>query len=217
MSTPEVINLAAATASLILAVLAIGLAVYFYTQSKNTEATVSGLLEGIRAQTDALQKIVGKQMGQLIRGVTEQPGGDISVVYEMISAIKEIPINVTTLLQAPSSSAQSAQQSAQQWRQESLKAYICTYYYSALTNMGNQYYLPPLAQLQDNDFFKRIVDASHADFITLDIWFSSIDQHELQESPLYHLYREAVNWKPFVKDTTAVYRERAASNPGQTG
>jgi hypothetical protein len=194
--------------------MAISLSVYFYTQSKNTEATVSALLEGIRAQTDALQKIVGKQMGQLIRGVTEQPGGDISVVYEMISAIKEIPISVTTLLQAPSTSAQVAQQSAQQWRQESLKAYICTYYYSALANIGHQYYLPPLAQLQDNDFFKRVVDASHSDFITLDLWFSSLDEQELRQSPLHNLYKEALGWKPFVKDTTTVYRERTTSSPG---
>jgi hypothetical protein len=154
-------------------------------------------------------------MGQLIRGVTEQPGGDISVVYEMISAIKEIPISVTTLLQAPSSSAQAAQQSANYWQQESLKAYISTYYYSALANMGNQYYLPPMAQLLDNDFFKKVVDASHSDFVTLDIWFSNLDQQELQKSLLYQLYREAVSWKSFVKDTTAVYRDRAASNPGQ--
>jgi hypothetical protein len=74
VSILEIINLVASLASLILAVLAICLAVYFYTQSKNTETNVSGLLEGIRAQTDCLQKIVGRQMGQLIRGVTDQPG-----------------------------------------------------------------------------------------------------------------------------------------------
>jgi hypothetical protein len=216
VSTSEVVSLAAAIVSLIVSILAIGLSVYFYTQSKNTETSVSGLLEGIRAQTDALQKIVGKQMSVLIRNVTEQPNLEFSVYGQMISAIREIPGNMTTLLQMPTSSERAAHQSAQEWRQESLKSYIIAFYYSALSNMANQVYLPPLNQLEGGNIFKRIIDSSHADFTSLDTWFSAMNPQELRASPLHGYYTEALGWKPFVKDSTAVYAERAAvNNPTQ--
>jgi hypothetical protein len=215
VSILEIINLVASLASLILAVLAICLAVYFYTQSKNTETNVSGLLEGIRAQTDALQKIVGRQMGQLIRGVTDQPGGDLRLVQEMIGALRDIPASVITLIQAPST--QVHKQDAQEWRKEGLKAYIVAYYYAALTNIANSStYLPPLDLLTDDDVFRRVQDSSHADFVLIDGWLSALDPEEIRRSGQYHSYQEAFNkWRPFVKDSTGIYRDRANANPLQ--
>jgi hypothetical protein len=124
-----IVSLVAGIVSVLLGLLAIGISLYFYTQTKNTEKDVSGLLEGIRAQTETLQKIVGRQMDRLIRGVTEQaPSSDFSALYEMIGAIKDIPTTVITLLQAPSS---SSTQAAQWWKEEAIKGYIGAYYYAA--------------------------------------------------------------------------------------
>jgi hypothetical protein len=209
----ETISIAAGIASLVLSILAISLSAYFYTQTKNTEKDVAGLLEGIRAQTDALQRIVGRQMDRLIRGVTEQPEGGIRIVYEVLAAIKEIPGSVTNLLQQPSSAAQAAQQ----WYIEAIKGYIGAYYYAALANIAHQYYLPPLDQLQEGDILKRIVDTSHADFVMLDNWFATLDAQELRKNPLWHLYSEAHDvHKTNVKESTMVYQERAATARAQS-
>lgn len=85
-------SLVASIVSVVLGIVAFAVSLYFYTQAKNTERDVSRLLGGIQAQTEALQKIVSRQMDRLIRGVTEQPpSGDVSALYEVIGAIKEIP------------------------------------------------------------------------------------------------------------------------------
>lgn len=209
------VSLVAGIVSVLLGFLAIGVSLYFYTQTKNTEKDLGKLLEGIRTQTDALQKIVGRQMDRLIRGVTDQPSSDFSAVYEMIGAIKEIPTTVITLLQAPSS---SSSQAVQWWKHEAIKGYIGAYYYSALTNIAHQYFLPPLDQLLPEDRMKRVVDSSHADFTMLDEWFPKLDKEDLTRNTLYHLHQEAQSWKPFIKDSTATYAQRAASVPpvGQT-
>jgi hypothetical protein len=205
----EVVSLVAGLVSVILGIIAIGISVYFYTQAKDTEREVSGALEGIRAQTDALQKIVGRQMGQLIRGVTEQQPHDFTLVQQMIGAIKDIPISVITLLQTPPPSTQANQA----WRAETIKGYLGAFYYSAITNLCNQYFLPPLEQLQPDDLFKRMVDGSYQDFRMMDNWFTTLDQVELQNSPSYHLYCETLEkYKAFVKDSTTVYAERAANS-----
>jgi len=209
----EVVSVVSGIVSLVVSVLAVGLSVYFYTQAKNTEKDIAGLLEGIRAQTDALQKIVGKQMDRLIRGVTEQPEGGIRVVYEVLAAIKEIPGSVTHLLQAPSTAAQAAQQ----WQSEAISGYIGAYYYAALTNIAHQFYLPALDQLQDGDVFKRIIDTSHADFFMLDQWFGTLNPQDLKNNRLAHLYSEAHDMhKPYVKDSTMVYQDRATGGRGQS-
>jgi hypothetical protein len=78
--------------------------------------------------------------------------------------------------------------------------------------MANQWYLPQLNQLEPGNIFKQLIDGSYADFTSLDAWFSSMNPQELQASPLYHYYVEALGWKPFVKDSTAVYAERATGS-----
>lgn len=208
-------GLIAGIVSIVLAVIAIAISLYFYTQGKNTESRISGLLEAIRAQTDMLQKIVGRQMDRLIRGVTEQPHTDYTAVTEMIGAIKDIPTTVITLLQAPTSSAQATQA----WRRSAIDGYIGAYYYAAISNISNQCFLPPLESLETENIIKKVLDTSFADFTNLDRWFPTLDQQELRLSPVFHLYQEAFStWRQFVKDSTGVYAERAASAAsGQVG
>lgn len=86
----EAINLASSIASIILAVIAIGMSVYFYTQSKNTETKVESSLESIKAQTDTLQKLTGKWMDRLTKYVTDSNPYDQTFIH-IISALKELP------------------------------------------------------------------------------------------------------------------------------
>ena len=59
MTNVELINLTASIASLVLSILAIVLAIYFFIQSKDAEKHVAQSLEGIRTQTQALENLTG--------------------------------------------------------------------------------------------------------------------------------------------------------------
>jgi hypothetical protein len=153
-------------------------------------------------------------MDRVIRGVTEQSPREVSVFYEVISAIREIPVSVTTMLQAPTSQSQAALQ----WRVEAIKGYMSAYYYAALRNLAYLYYLPSLEQLDDGNIFKRVQDSSYSDFFALDHWFSQLESQELKSNPLNWMYVEAhTNWRELVKDTTMVYKERATTATGTSG
>lgn len=58
-------------ASIALALVAIGQATYFFIKSKDSEKTVETALDGIRQQTETLQKIAGRQLDRLTKFVTE--------------------------------------------------------------------------------------------------------------------------------------------------
>jgi hypothetical protein len=95
---------------------------------------------------------------------------------------------------------------------------MSAYYYAALTNLANQYYLPSLEQLDDGNIFKRVQDSSYSDFFALDHWFSQLESQELKSNPLNWMYVEAhTNWRELVKDTTMVYKERATTATGTSG
>lgn len=101
-----------------------------------------------------------------------------------------------------------ASQAAQPWPFELIKSYIAAYYYAALTNVSFQLYLLPIEQVEGNNIVRSLIDESYKDFYLLDNWFATLDPAELQTNPNLHLYQEARNgWKPWVKDSTMVYRE----------
>ena len=54
----DTFNLAASIASIILAVVAVWQAVYFYSQGKNTESRVETALSAIKAQVEVLEVLV---------------------------------------------------------------------------------------------------------------------------------------------------------------
>lgn len=54
MNMIDFLNIASGSVSVVLAVLAIILAIYFFVQSKNTEKNTAEMLAGIRVQTDIM-------------------------------------------------------------------------------------------------------------------------------------------------------------------
>ena len=63
---------------------------------------------------------------------------------------------------------------------------------------------PTLAEM-----VKRLVDGSASDVQTLEGMIGAIPQGDLEAHPFHHLFAEAVaDWRPHVKDSTAVYRDR---------
>lgn len=71
MDALTVINTAVGLMSMVLGGLAIWLALHFYTKSKDTERQIAVTLEGIKAQSDVLQKLTGRWMDRFMRHATD--------------------------------------------------------------------------------------------------------------------------------------------------
>lgn len=204
MATVEIINLVSAIVSVILSVLAIWLALYFYDKSKNSEIKVNLALEAIKAQTKALQELTGKWMDRLTKYATSAKPADEATVW-MMEIIRSSVSNVSSQLASPGDERKTIQNLTEQL----VSSYIAIYYYAALTNITSQGYLPNLTELDENNPIKTIVDSSNADYWWLDSILSSTNSSDLQASPLYHLYADTItNKKQHIKDSTKVYQSR---------
>lgn len=202
----ETASIVASIVSVIVAVLAIGLSVYFYTQSKNTERNVATALASVQTQGDALQKLTGRWMDRLTRYATEQPKHDQETFLYLLTAIKEIPSSIATQFRSPASDANN-----QALLSEVVTAYLAIYYYVAVANVAMQTYLPSLNEIQPDDITKKLLDQTSADFQKMENIIIAIDKGLIAASPLHYLYQDAINeWRPFVKDATMVYSSREA-------
>lgn len=210
MTTGEILSVVSSAVSIILAFGAVALAVYFYTQAKNSESRVSNTLESIKAQTDTLQRLTARQMDRLIKGYTDSRPPEESLLYMIVETIKDIPTSIASQLQGASSTTNN-----QALQVEVVTCYIAAYYYAGITNLAVQSYLPPLLDLGPNDALKRVVDQSYADFFTLDGILKGLEPAWLTSNRLYHLYTEASQWESSLKDSTRVYQDRqgAQSTP----
>jgi hypothetical protein len=203
MNVLEVVSVVASVVSIILAGFTIWLALYMFNQTKNTEAEAKAALASIKSQMDTLQKLTGRMMDRLTTAVTAPRAADEAIVL-LVSTLRDIPTTLAANLRAPA--ADASQQAL--WN-EVLTAYIATYFYAGITNVASQAHLPPLADVKEDDFFKKVVDSSFNDFRLLEDYIGKFDANVLGANRLYHLYTEASQeWRPFVKDSTAVYRER---------
>lgn len=66
----EAIGIIAGAVSVILAIVAIWQAMYFYTKGKDTESSVTSSLMGIKAQVETLQSVNTKITDRLTKFVT---------------------------------------------------------------------------------------------------------------------------------------------------
>jgi hypothetical protein len=211
----EAASIVASIVSCIMALVAIAMSVYFYTQSKNTETVVKASLEGIRTQTDALQKLTGRWMDRLTRYVTTPQEPTIETQHQLLIAIKDLPRDIASKLPVPSQA--SAQQDL---LRESVACYCALYYYTAVANWWAQSCLPPIQDFDRNpeysQFVKKAVDESYRDFSIMAQTLDKVDRSLLASVPLKNLADKARDeYKAFVRDSTGVYAwraERDASN-----
>lgn len=205
MNAVEIINLVAGIASLILSVLAIWLSLYFYDKSKNTESKVDKALEGIRVQTQSLETLTGKWMDRFTKYVTNPKAADETSLLLMQIVREYSTQNIGGQLKEVDSGA-----TKEALANELVSSYIVVFFYTAVANVALQAHLPSeITDLTTDDGAKGLVDSSYADFQRLDSILSSVDRSRLESNNLYSLYQIGVqNWKPYVKDTTTVYRDR---------
>lgn len=199
-------SLVGSVVSIILAVLAICFSLYFYTKGKNSEIEVSKALAGIKAQTQALQKIFGVQLDKLTDFAT-QPKQNEDDIKALLELVKNLPKHFADSFQPPGEKATS-----QTLLKETISAYIGIYYYVAVANYGSQGYLFEGQEDLTFNSYKTIVDQSYLDFEFMDKILSEVDLKLIKESPLNHLYENAKSlWKPHIKNSKMVL----ASQSGQ--
>ena len=212
MSPAEIWSVVSSVVSVILAVFAMGLAIYFFVETKNTEQRVTNSLAKIEAQAEGLQKLNAKWMDRLTRYVTEErPQPTDAAVPHLIQILAQLPATLTsTLTQGPDRDAQ------ERLVDEIHTSYIAMYFYIAQTNYWAQFYLPAAADFDSENEFdnlvKRVVDMSDADFSHIAGILGKCNQERLYRNPLADLLTETKDtWSYRVRSTAEVFvaREKA--------
>lgn len=196
-----VIGLSSLITSVVLSLLAIGLAVAFYMQGSRADTRAQQALGEIRQQTEALQRLGSKMLDRLTRAATEgRPEHERQQMLLLIEAFRTV---------APGPGVPQTQPTfTPEERAWLLQLLSCTYLYSAMTNVMSQELLPP-SYTEVNPALQRVVDMSNADVVTLAGWLQPAADWP-QEARSFHQWAE--QWKPFVRDTLGAYqaREQAA-------
>ncbi len=205
-----VLTIISNAASLILALVSIWLALYFYTQSKKTEAETSRALEGIKTQTEMLQRLAGNHMEMLIRGLVTPNPQQENIISMALTLVERVA--VTPHLQAPVSGVEQGESLEPVERSALVKqirtSHIGMYYYIAMTNLACQTLLPP--EGQTNEAVQNTLDNSYVDFFYVDDLLSKVGEVDINDNPLAGLYQEASALKPLIKTSAMLYAERAA-------
>jgi hypothetical protein len=212
MSIIEAFNLAASISSILLAILAIFLSIWFFIQSKKSEQNTASSLTKIETQAESLQKINSKWMDRLTQYVTSsKPNPLESALPELFKIMSSIPQSLMTNL--PQNINLHKDLDEEEILKELISGYIAIYFYSAQTNYWAQGYLPKFEHYQDNNelhiLTKRMIDVSNTDFIFMQGVIKKIDRNMLTNNPLFHLLEETENlFKSNIRSVSDIFLEK---------
>jgi hypothetical protein len=204
---PDVINVAAALASIVLAVVAIGLAVYFYVRGRDSEGRASSVLSQIQTQIGTLDKLSGKMLDRLTR-VSVEPRPEQEAILTIISALRQLPEGLANGPRGPV--PQNVPQG--EW----IAALVSGYYYSSMANFLLQGMITAVDD--GTGIYKNLewlIEASYRDFRYLEDLLGEAGQSTLEGNRLRPLYEETIrNWRPWVRSAFESYKTRHANNAG---
>jgi hypothetical protein len=198
------LSLVSLLTGVVLNVVAIALAVYFYTQAKNTEAQVKVGVAEIRQQTDSLGKLTGRLLDRLTRAVTEgRPAHEERQLMVFVEAMRSFGYGPGAQTQPVSAIEQN--QEDPRLREQLIAA---TYLYAAITNVALQSLLPEnLADVGDK--LRRFIDMSNADVVGAQRLLVPTEEWNDATKALFAEVRDS--WLTEVRDTLAYYQVRAAA------
>lgn len=200
LTTLDVFNLISSITAIVLAVLAIVLSVVFYFASKNAEVKSTIALNDIQQATSTINNVSMKLLNRLTSYVTS-PNPAEQQLIEVISNLK----TVAPLTEEVSTSGATKAQ-LDQFRVDNL---ISSMFYAAVSNTSLQGYLPPdIGQLETVSVIARLVDQGKQDYFTLKSWIAAAGADKLDNSPVKHMYTEALTIEPGIKNTAEVYAAR---------
>ncbi len=196
----ESASIVASVVSIILGLVAISISIFFYTQAKDSEKEVSRALEGIRVQTESLQKLTGKHMDKLIKGATDRKTDEESLM-RLVDVVAGFPDTMSTLMQLPTQALPEAgteEDPVQKRRMNEL--YITLFAYSNWLNLALQGGRWSLLELEvTENVFKSFLDVSHRDFSLLLEILGDIDSTELSQCLNYQSYLDILKVCHLVK------------------
>ena len=204
----ETASIVASFVSLFVSALAIWLAIYFYTQGKNTEASVQIALEGIRAQTNALQALNARTLDRLTKYVTTPRNEPSQSAQLLADTLRDLP-NIVLSLKIP-----QPQPDNDALRREIIHAYIALWNYTATSNVWSSFCLPPIEEFNENKPYhalvKHIIDRSAADFNYMTGIINQVPNSEITASSYFYMYDEVLKYLiELVGDTTQQFANRA--------
>lgn len=202
MDVMAAFNIGGNIASLVLSVLAMVLSIWFFVLAKNSESETKRALEGIRTQTDALQKLAGRWLDRFTKHLIDDRPFDSSL--EIVKVVSEIPEKISQYLQVNVAHVQ-------QNRTELISCYLALQYYIGLTNVMAQNHLPALAQFDEkNDVHKllrQVVDSSAIDCAAMEVTIGKIAASDIISNPLGHLRAIFLeHWQSDVKGSLEYYK-----------
>ena len=169
----ETASIVASFVSLILAGVAIWMSIHFYTQSKNSEANVQIALEGIKAQTAALQALNARTLDRLTKYVTTPRDESAQAVELVYGTIRQI----TAII--PGLKPPDANLGVEATRTELAMTYVVLWHYTAKANVWASMMLPPADKFDNTNRFDQLVrhvlDSSNTDFEQIGNLVAAID------------------------------------------
>ncbi|MDU0457830.1 MAG: hypothetical protein RW306_03765 [Geobacteraceae bacterium] len=205
--SPETINtisILSGVFSIAISVIAIALSIAFYLAGRKTEISVSNSLTKIEAQTDALQKLSGRQIDKLMKHAFDNSGQSSSTeaMTQIVSVLSQMPLTITAMLKQPSVDPNKDDLV--------ISLYAALYFYTAQTNYWSQYYLPKAVDFdptnENHALIKRMVDLSDDDFRFVAETLTQFDPTLLANNMFSHLINETKEtWRHAVKSSADVF------------
>jgi len=188
--------LAVGLMSLALGGFSIWLSFQFYTKAKDAEVSAAKSLEGIKSQTDTLQRLAGKWIDRLTKYVTEPKPADEGMMT-LVAAVADLPTTILSQVQLNSPTSTDFQANSPLVIQDLVSCYIAVYWYAAMSNVATQALLPSKDEFDlANDshvLVQRLIDGSAQDYAHMADVLNGLDPQLLQGSPLKHLLDDAVD------------------------
>jgi hypothetical protein len=207
MSALEITSIIASAVGAVLSIVAIGISLYFYTQAKGSEGRVENALTGIKAQTDALKALHGRQLDRLTKYVTTPRDEHPHTAQLLADTMRDIPNIVLRLMPAPNGSG-SQPTAPSPSRSELVHLYLALWSYIGSTNVWSSFSLPHPQAFNDEDNFdrlvKRVVDRSAGDFQFMSSIVDHLSRDEVESCDGYYidLYNETqTTLRPMIGDT----------------
>lgn len=195
-------SIAASLATIVLAILAIVLSIWFFVLAKKTETQTSSSLTKIETQADSLQKLTGRWMDRFTKYATSDRPSIVDESFpQLLAIISQLPQTITATI---------TQVSTRDAPEDTIYTlYIALYFYTAHTNYWAQSYFPKASEFDESNNFhqlvRRIIDMSHADFMVIAGILAKFDQTKLNQNTIVHLLNETKDfWRHNVKSTSDI-------------
>ncbi len=214
MTASEIWAIVSSIVSLAFSVLAIWLTLYLYIRAKETEKSTATTLTKIEGQTDALQRIIGRQLDRLTKSLTDRPEvRQEELVFQLIPVLEKIQGSL--LAEARGGEKLSTAQS-----RETTLAYAALYFYISQANFWSQLNLPAADDFDLNNSVqteaKALLDLSAQDFQIVARVLENLDLSRIEGSGAEVLFlRTRDFWRTLVRTSSDVFVLRSKAKEDQ--